>query len=112
MKKLTKAYFEAKSIKYPKTYVKLVHDGHTIITDWKKCRKSSSGRIEWKKSIRKPVAICRDGIVKQFVIVGYTKKPSSKAHDTKLLVQDKKTKKIYKIWARDFKQGDVGKLFK
>ena len=104
--------FENMSKLNPADYVKLQHDGHTIITYWGNCTRTPAGKINWEKSLRKKIEICRDGVVKTFKILEYIKHPTPTAHDGKIRVLDMKTKQEYLVWSRDFKQGDIAKLFK
>ena len=105
-------FFEKMTTEYPFDYKKLSHDGHTIYTDYSQCRKHYKMRIDWKRSVNRTVTICYDGKVKKFKITEYIEKPSPKAHDAKIKVQDTKSKNEYTLWSRDFKQGDFAGLFK
>lgn len=88
------------------------HDNHTIITDWSNCRTTESNRIDRKKSIGKVISINYDDKCADFILMEYIQKPSETAHDAKLKVFNTSNKKEYLIWSRDFKQGDICKLFK
>ena len=85
---------------------------HTTYLDLTECVFEREGCISWKKSMSKEIHICRDGDIRSFEIVSYIARPSEKGHDAKVVIRNKTTKKEYKIWCRDLKQGDVGKLFR
>lgn len=103
--------YEIMAEKKPETFIKLEHDGHTIITNWSRCVMTPMGRIDWQKSIDKQIDICRDGSVRLFKIVEYIKNPTPTAHDAKLRVVNIVTNEEFVVWSRDFKQGDIKKLF-
>ena len=109
---ITNVSMETLTTEYPNEVITLSHDGHTIITDWRNCRRTPAGRIDWKKSLNKDIPICRDGVVRVFEIIEYIEKPSDTAHDAKIKVRNKDTKEEFPVWSRDFKQGDIAKLFK
>lgn len=110
--KYTAVYMNTMTTENPNTFKTLTHDGHTTITDWSNCRRTASGRIVWEQSLKKEINICRDGEVRVFEIIEYIKKPSTTAHDSKVRVKNIETGDEFTLWSRDFKQGDIARLFK
>lgn len=112
MKKSYK-FFVKRALSNPENCITIENNKHITYIDWSDCTPSVLGRIYWKKCINKTVDICRDGDVRSFKIISYIERPSdTAAHDAKVVVRDKETNEEFTLWTRDFKQGDVGKLFK